>query len=309
MMHPRTCLAFLVIAGCHAGSLPGPVPDEGVAADTAGDEGTPVADAVQDPTPEGQGPAILADVLGTWYDCIGSITFHEDGTFRYTGLDGQCETRGTYSFRDYVLNLHVAHTSCPTDPTNRMADFYKKDIVALPTPAKMIWSHPELDTGRKLWMRSGFYFGQKWVFHSTDATRAQDFRMCFTEGGVFETGFYFKVPGLAGLLSDSGRVDRLIHTPGKPDELQVRTTCQGECLCAGILVVERHEVQMTGRAFHANCTGLDPAAIEVTGQILPWDGYLSSRAPGPVTWAGPRATRPKFARPRTGQARSRRAVR
>lgn len=218
---------------------------------------------------------VVEDIVGTWYDCIGTLTLEEGGTFTYHGLDDACTTHGTWVFEEFVLDFEVLDTTCPESPTDRQTDWIHTGILVIPTSKEMAWSHPALDGGFKAWMRGGAYVAARWVVEDPDLGNGQDLRVCFSESGHFVQGYYFQPEGQEGLLSGSGRVERVEPVAGRIDSVQVRTSCQGSCMCAGLLELSfsDSDESIDGTWKALNCAELLGAGTLI-GDVVAWDGYL-----------------------------------
>jgi hypothetical protein len=207
--------------------------------------------------------------VGEWLDCIGRIRFEEDGQFEYKGLDDWCTTTGYYELKENYLTLYRLSSTCPEDETDRQADFYKERMVITVTFERMVWQHPALDTGVKVWIRPGIIRPERFLLLDDGETRGQDLRMCMGMDGKLLVGFYFTLQGYASLISVSGRIERREVEQGNPSHLQIRTSCQGACMCAAIynLVVENGMI--TGEYRGINCEQvIGPGTVH--GRVQEW---------------------------------------
>lgn len=218
-------------------------------------------------------PAFPAEMTGTWYDCVGSFTFRDDGSFHYSGLDQGCETQGTYSFDGLRVGLNVSTTTCPDSTTDRQSEFLLQDMAMLAREDTMIWVHPDLDIGHKYWIRGDGFTTQKWLLKGEDGNQWQELRMCLDEAGDLVVGYYFKPEGSDSLVSNSGRIEKLSRDADDPDRLQIRLSCQGECICASVINLTRSDITLEGDYAAVNCDGVSGTG-SVTGAISEWTDYL-----------------------------------
>ena len=228
--------------------------------------GEPEPDIVDSGTP------LEAPFVGTWLDCIGKIRFEEDGRFEYTGFDGQCFTTGYYELTENILTLHRVSSTCPEDETDRQSDFYKDRMVVTVTFERMVWQHPALDTGVKVWIRPGMFRPERFLLLDESESRGQDLRMCIGREGRLIVGFYFTPKGYSSLISGSGRIERREIEGGDPTHLQIRTSCQGPCMCAAILNLVLEDSTITGQYRGINCSQIiGPGSVH--GRVIDWKYY------------------------------------
>ena len=259
----RFAWIFIVLVACFDSAGPGINFSEGDTHDSVTDLATATDTDI---------PKLDRSILGQWYDCIGRIEFKADNTFIYNGLDDNCTTTGTYTFLDYILDLSVKTTTCPTMKTDRQADFLLQGMAVNIADSIMQWTHPDLDNSTKVWLRKKAFIAEKWLIYDQSHKQGQDLRVCFTKAQKFIQGFYFRTNTPETLLSNSGHVERVEPMQDKPDTWQVRTTCRGYCFCAGILKLHFTGSDIDGTYRSINCDqSKGPDTVE--GDKVQWTGY------------------------------------
>ena len=207
--------------------------------------------------------------VGLWLDCIGKIRFEEDGSFEYKGVDDQCTTTGYYELKENVLSLYKSSSTCPADESDRQNDFFKERMVITVTFERMLWQHPALDTGVKVWIRPGMFRPERFLLLDEGETKGQDLRMCVGQDGRLIVGFYFSLLGYNSLVSGSGRIERREIEAENPAHLQIRTSCQGPCMCAAIFNLVLEGKNITGEYRGINCSQIiGPGSVH--GSIVDW---------------------------------------
>jgi len=219
-------------------------------------------------------PEFPVELTGTWYDCVGTFNLTVDGAFHYAGLDDGCETVGTWTFDGLRIGLDVSNSTCPDSPTDRQSDFILQGMVMLAQGDSMIWVHSGLDNGHKSWVRGDGFSAWRWLLGGGgEEDQWQDLRLCRDPSGELVMGYYFTPEGKDGLISNSGRVDKLTVDADDPTRLQLRVSCQGGCLCAGILNLRQTDAQLDGTWAAVNCDGPSGSGA-VTGTVSIWSNYL-----------------------------------
>ena len=266
----RFAWILIALVACFDSAGPGMVQLDTNSADTATqNDSKTITDAVTHSDVQ----KLNRSILGKWYDCIGTMEFKADNTFMYQGLDANCTTTGTYKFQDFILDLTVTNTTCPTDKSSREADFLLKNVVVNIAASMMQWTNPDLDNSTKLWLRGNDFTAEKWLLYDPSHKQGQDIRACFTKEHKFVQGFYFSIANMDGLLSGSGRVERVEPVKDKPETWQVRTTCRGTCFCAGILELAISNARINGTYRTMDC-GKNTGPLPVEGDQVQWSGYM-----------------------------------